>query len=468
MASLTSRVLLLAAIFGCGALALRPATSLERALDTALSPLRLLSELARPVGLLQARTARAAERRVQALLGDEQAERRELGGEQLRFVLPDDEGLLRGRDFVLGEVVGRAPRDVDRLQVRLLGVDRPAQAGVAPGQPVVVRNHYVGRVHRLTADGVLVDLVTRSDGLVGAALEDGAGSARLVVGGVLPRRRRDEPRLLAVRNPERRPKHPVLEAGAVRVADAISGSPLSALAEGFLLGQLTVVEQRRDERAYGVLSPIDFASGIFQLAVVVPSRSTDGDRRPAPPDPLEDTRWVQARALSSGDPLGTREGVVLDIGSLRGIRPGAAVVAGAHLVGRVGRVGLFSAAAHLLGDPGLALPVVARVEGRGEPLILGWLVSVGRSGARAVQFHWERGWPAVEVAAGDRPVRARLYTGAGAAGVPPWLVIGETLLPRSTGPQRIDVELAVDPRQLAHLRVRLAELRPEGGREGTP
>jgi hypothetical protein len=76
-----------------------------------------------------------------------------------------------------------------------------------------------------------------------------------------------------------------------------------------------------------------------------------------------------------------------------------------------------------------------------------------------VRFHWQEGWPADGAEAGlpPGPVRGRLYTGAGAAGVPPWLVIGDAWLPREPGPLVIEVELAVDPRQLARLRVRLGE-----------
>jgi hypothetical protein len=76
-----------------------------------------------------------------------------------------------------------------------------------------------------------------------------------------------------------------------------------------------------------------------------------------------------------------------------------------------------------------------------------------------VLFHWQQGWPADEAdpLAGTDPVPALLYTGAGAAGVPPWLVIGDTLLPRSRGPQVIEVRLDVDPGLLGHVRLRLEE-----------
>jgi len=457
MASLTRRLSLLAAVGGCVVLALRPASPVEQAVEAVLAPVRLLSELAWPVGMLRRHSVLAAERHVAELYPRELVDRRELGAEQLRFVLPDEPALRRGRDFVVAEVVRRVARDADRLEVRVLSKGGSAAAGLAPGMPAVVGNVYVGRVSAVTPAGAVVDLVTRSDGFVGGELDDSQGPARMVVGGVRPRRATDE-RLLAVCSPERA----VLEPGEVRVDDGLSGARFADLARGFRLGGLVVVNDQREERTYAVRSPINFAGGIFQLALVRPGDARGGELQALVTDPLEDGRWLAVRALSCGDPLGVREGVVLGAGTLQGVRAGAAVVAGTRLIGRVVRAGPLAAGAGLLGDPGLALPVAASVEGRDEPLALGWLVSLGRPGdgvaSDHVLFHWQEGWPADLAAdAGQEPVRARLYTGAGAAGVPPWLVIGDAWLARERGPQVLDVQLAVDPRRLAHLRLRLDE-----------
>ena len=93
--------------------------------------------------------------------------------------------------------------------------------------------------------------------------------------------------------------------------------------------------------------------------------------------------------------------------------------------------------------------------------------SDGASGAPRAQFHWQRGWPAgLGDGASVDAVHARLYTGAGAQGVPPWLYLGEASLPRLAGPQVIEVDLPVDPRDLAHLRVRTSQ--PAGEGEATP
>jgi hypothetical protein len=470
LSPLRSRLLVLAAAGASAFLALRPATRAERALEMALTPLRALSELARPVGLIRARKVRAAERATADELAGELEVRRALGRGERRFVLPDEERLLSGRDFVLGEVVGRVGNDADRLEVRLLGARAPAEEGLAAGMPVTVGNHYVGRVHSLLGELVRVDLVTRSDGFVGARLEGVDGPARLVVGGVLPRARRGAERLLAVHNPQFESQLAELEGAEVRVADDLSGSPWAELAEGFRLGHAVLLSGTRGEPSVGVRADPDFAGGLFQVALIRPAARRAGQAG-LEVDPLDDPHWTAATALSSGDPTGAREGVVLDAGALRGVREGAAVVAGARLVGRIGCARPLASSARLMGDPGLALPVLAQVEGLERPLILGWLVALGRADApdatpRAL-FHWQRGWPAgIDAGSSGETARARLYTGAGAAGVPPWLFIGHAELPRQAGPQVITVELPVDPRDLAHVRVRSSQ--PSERAEATP
>lgn len=470
MSPLRSRLVVLAAALGCGFLALRPATRAERALELALTPLRALAELARPVSLLHARSVRAAERATAAELAGELEARRALGRGARRFVLPDEERLLAGRDFVLGEVVGRVGDDADRLEVQLIGARTPTEEGLAAGMPVAVGNHYVGRIQAVLGELVRVDLVTRSDGFVGAQLEGVKGPARLVVGGVLPRARRDAERLLAVHNPEFERGLEALEGAEVRVAEDLAGSPWSALASGLRLGRAVLLSGVRGEPGLGVRADPDFAGGLFQVALIRPAAQRAGPAE-SEVDPLDDPHWSAATALSSGDPSGAREGVVLDAGSLRGVESGAAVVAGARLVGRIGSARPLSSSARLVGDPGLALPVLAQVEGLERPLILGWLVSLGRSdgpgGEPRAQFHWQRGWPAgLGDDANGELASAQLYTGAGAQGVPPWLLLGEALLPRRPGPQVIEIELPVDPRDLAHVRVRTRE--PAGASEAAP
>lgn len=458
MASLPSRLLYVLALAGSATLALRQSGELERGLSLALSPLRLMSEVAAPIGLLRAREVRASERRALALREKEDEERRALGADQRRFVLPQDAALRQGRSFALAEVVRRVPGDADRLEVRLL--DPPIGGErVQAGQPVVVGDEYIGRVRSVDPDGggAVVELVSRPDVLVGA--RGAQCGERMVVGGLLRSPRERASALLAVHGASAAEPAP----GPLLVDESGAGDvPFAAESAGFSLGNLVRLEGRLREALFGVRPNVNLAGGVFQVAVVGRARSGSGSSAAHELDPLEDGRWTAARALSRGDPLANREGLKLSAGSARGVRDGAAVICGARLVGRVERAGSHGCDARLLGDPGLALPVVARIEGRQQPEILGTLVGLGRArngpdGRARVRFFWEGRGAAPREEERDR---ARLFTGAGAEGVPPGLILGDADLPRGGGPTLIEVELDVDPRELAHVLVRLSEAAP--------
>lgn len=457
MSSFPSRLAYLAALVGSATLALRPPGAVEHVLALALSPLRLASEVAAPVGLLRARRVRAAERRAASLREAEDLERRALGADQRRFVLPQSAELRAGRSFSIAEVVRRVPGDADRLEVRMLEGRAPE-----PGQPAVVGDHYIGRVREVDAGGTraVVELVTRPDVLVGARTVVTDAPARLVVGGLQrdPYGRGRAASLLAIHGPSA----PDLDEAPVVVDESLAGGvPFADVAGGFLLGTLETLDERHHERLCGVRSPIDLAAGVFQMALVGPASAAGDALDGASLDPLDDGRWVAARALSRGDPVARREGLKLSVGASRGVATGAAVVSGARLVGVVERTGTHGCDARLLGDPGLALPVVARVQGSERPEILGTLVGLGRASADAegrasVRFYWEgRSGPRLE----GSDV-ARLYTGAGAEGVPPGLILGDTALPAGGGSAVLELVLEVDPRELAHVRVRTREARP--------
>ncbi len=478
MSSLSSRALYLLALGACATIALRPGTQAEALLELALSPLRLLSGIAAPVGWLSVGSVRAAERRAGELSTEERSQRQELGRDQRRFVLPREEGLRAGRSFEIAEVVGRISDDADRLVVRVPGAASAGAGAVAAGMPVVIGDHFVGRVHGVSRDGsrASVDLLTRRDVFVGAVVEaglDGApsiqGPVHLVVGGLARTPGDRAPLLLDVHVPSAE----ALSGGALaRVDEDLSGGgPFDALASGFVLGVLVPLEPSRREPSFGLRSPIDFLSGIYQVAIVAPPRPL---AEPPPSaerdDSLEDGLWILARALCRGDPGALREGVELDLGLLAGVRAGAALVAGARLVGRVGNAGLFGCHARLLGDPGLSIPAVARVEGLEQPLILGTLVGLGRPsgarGERCVKLHWDGG--SAQVGGDESARRARLFTGAGAEGVPPGLVLGDAWLPQGLGPHVIELELAVDPRELGRMRARRVQREGTGGERGQP
>jgi len=73
-----------------------------------------------------------------------------------------------------------------------------------------------------------------------------------------------------------------------------------------------------------------------------------------------------------------------------------------------------------------------------------------------VRFHWDG--RAGEPEPGAEP--ARLFTGAGAEGVPPGLLLGDVELPRGGGARVLELALEVDPRDLVHVQVRALGVLP--------
>jgi hypothetical protein len=185
---------------------------------------------------------------------------------------------------------------------------------------------------------------------------------------------------------------------------------------------------------------------LFQVVVVCP---TDVARAPDAEieDVLFDGGWREARVLSRGEPTALREGFKLAFGKWNDARVGAAVVTGARLVGVVGRVAPLTADVRTLGDPGLALPVVARVDGLERPLALGRLVVAGRvhsgADAGALRLVWDAVVP-LDVGESATPLRARLFTASGAPLVPRGLLIGDTELPSGRGPHELVVRQSLD------------------------
>jgi hypothetical protein len=143
------------------------------------------------------------------------------------------------------------------------------------------------------------------------------------------------------------------------------------------------------------------------------------------------------------------------------VRVGAAAVVGPRVVGRVVSARAFDAELALLGDPGLSLPVLASIEGRAAPLVLGRLVALGRDDDGALRFAWRRrgdtGGPDLE--GGDEPWPATLFTGSGDPGLPRGLVIGHTVLPVGPGPHVLRVADDADLRRLGNVHLRRVEPR---------
>jgi len=429
---------------------LRPDPRIEGALDLVLLPTRILAELTVPLRWLARKEVRAAERRLQEFQDVEHAASRLLHEAERRMALPKQARLLEGRSFVHAQVIQRPRDNLDRLLVQL---QPGAGVVVQPGMPVVHGDVYVGRVACVDPprDQAAVDLVTGRGFFVGARLESptedplrAARPVRMVVGGLADDA--PDPYALALHNPETSQQ---IE-GVVRVEEGQSAPELWAdQARDFVLG---VLDGRNE--TYWVRPGLDYLHGLFHVVIVCPA----GDAPVAPQmglDVLEDGNWTGVRVLGHGQPSALREAIVIDAGSWKGVQDEAAVVFAARLIGRVRRVGRLSSRVSLLGDRGFRVPVLARVNGEDAPRVLGQLVSLGRDRSdAAVLLHWMPVQPIGADEPGPAELPAQLFTGAGALGVPRGLAIGDTLLPRGTGPHVLRVVQSVDARLLDRLWVR--------------
>ena len=355
-----SRSLFFIAFGACAWLALRPDTRVERALDVALAPTRVLGELCAPLTWLRARRVHAAESALEDNKEREYALRRELHTNERRAAEPTTDALRHGRRFIHVEVLDHLSASFDRVSVRVDGDDC---SGIARGMPVTCGDAFIGRIIEVDvpeAGRAIVELATASTFAVGATLQalDGA-PVHCVAGGMSSKPRKNEALLLSLSIPDRRVR---LE-GTARVDECLSVlARFAAESDGFELG---AVEAQKGGR-WAVRPKVDFRAGLFQLVIVAPeslARAPDV----LPPDELADGAWFVARATSSGEPNAGREGLELAAGSWNGARDGAALVVGARLIGRIEHAGALTSDARLLGDPGFAVNALARLDDRDAP-----------------------------------------------------------------------------------------------------
>lgn len=434
-----------------------PGAALERALDLALLPARAAGELARPFSIASRGSVRAAE---SALAGRTQvlAERSHALLERAgACALPRDTALATRRGFVHAQAIERPLKNPD-----VVFIQYAASSPLEPGFPVAAGDDYLGRVARLArkrAGEAEIELVTAPDFRVGAEVVSASGEhTALVVGGVALNPAEDPHGLyLAVHAPSRSG----VDAGIVRVReqDTLGATDVSALADGYRLGELVSYDVQ-GVRVLAVRAVFDFDAGPYEVVVLTPPERAEAGP-PLARDPFAAERWIAARFVAFGAPSAGREARVLTAGTRAGIETGAALCAGGALVGRVEHAGPWSATAQLAGDPGFAVQALAQLADTEEPLALGRIVALGRaSGSDALLFRWENALdPRIPVATAPR-VRAFLVTGWGERNVPAGLVLGETELPRARGSHVIRVEPAVDARDLPRALVWKAALTP--------
>lgn len=448
-----------------GIASLRPQAILDQAFALAATPSRLFAEIAAPIDLARTGEAHAAADSLFAkgALAREWSDQA-LAREQ-QWVLPHRSELTSRRRFVHAEVVRSGSGDLDTIDVRLATTE-----GVVSGQPVVIGEHYVGRIGTLdtTRPGrATVELITGRDFRVGAQVipdrsEAGEVICELVAGGLA-----GGPAMsggpasgdvaLGVRTPSRRR----VDGGEVRVHEPnLPGDPegnaVRRLAEGFLLGELESPNPDAPQPVLRILPGLDYESGLHQVLVITePTRALAPGAAPQVVpmrlETFEGRRWTAVRSLGPAQAEIDREGIRLAIGSLHGARHGQAVSYGAHFIGRLDVALGLSSGVRTLGDPGLALHVLARLEGEDEPRAIGQLVSLGRDPlTREVRMRWFAR-VALDPLGTAPPRHAQLYTGSGQPGVPRGLLIGETELPVSRGEHILRVRQESEVRVLRQL-----------------
>ncbi len=481
-----SRTLYLIICLALAALSLRPESRVESAFEWLSVPSRVLGHLVLPLRWMSARSVRAAELRVVEQAPSEREASLALLAAERAFALPTDPTLRAGRGLIQAQVVEPDP-SLETVVIRF-----SPNAALEPGMPVVCRDTYVGRVLRLdpvVPGEATVALVTGGSFRVGARAESvdatsrepgakaptsGTSSGDLVVGGLAPAPEDDSMGLfLAAHVPSARS----VESGSVRVYESDSAlvEPYSRLADGYRLGELA----RYRVNAVPVLAlraDIDYASGLSQVVVLCPPG------RPTPvPELLQgrfaEENWLDGELVLDGDPSFWRESRKLTRGRVHGVADRSAIALGARLVGLVAHAGLWTSDIALLGDPGLALSVLAQVQGEGggvRPVALGRMVSVGRDRSDGtLLLRWDAAVSPFQTStrqeagalgeATGEPVEAVLFTGAGERDVPPGLVIGSARLPRQRGSVVLRVRTPDPVSALRRVRVLCtpaAELRP--------
>ncbi len=437
----------------CAVLSVWPIPLVHRAIDLLFVPTRIIAELVAPLSWARSSDVRAAEVSIDRVARDVRGSAARLLSEEQLSAMPTRPELLIGRRRIHGEVIRRSRGNLDAIEVRVSTTE-----GIVPDLPVVTGDHYIGRVLRLDTNDpslIHVGLVTGADFCVSVAATalDWRGEPKgqdvpFVVGGLAQEIGEDDGQLhLALHNPILRG----LEEGRVFVSEpATFDSELAQLSRGFLIGELQTVIVKGGSKLQRIQSPLDFKSGLFQVIVLTPE---DGgaEARLLELDTFVDGNWVAARAMTRGDVTPTREGRRLSKGALGGVETGRAVALGAHLIGRVGEVSSLTADLQGLGDPGVRLAVLAKIDGESVPRPMGEIVSLGRDREDGtLRFRWTC---RIDLQAGPRgaPLRAELYTGSGEDGVPRGLYIGLSDLPTQRDTHEIRVYQDPEVRDLSHL-----------------
>jgi hypothetical protein len=412
---------------------MRPTPDVDRFADALFLPSRWLGVLAAPLRWLSARDAHAAETAIAERVASEIEQSRALLAAERSSARPTEQSLGVDRGFVHAEVRRHVDKHPDQIEIAF----NPS-AHIERGMPVVCGDAYVGRVQSVvdaSAGVAIVALVTGASFRVGARVDvpgdgagDGAGphSAELVVGGLIARRAgANEPLRLTAQFPSER----VTSAGTVRVdePDALNAEPYRKLANGYLLGELEMIE-RRGEREAAVVPALDYWSGLYQVVVLVPDPSLHDVVLAR--DPFDEAAWIDVALAVDGNPSFWRAGRELAAGSSQGVGLDAGVAIGTRLVGRVVHVAPGSSDASWLADVGFSVNALATIEGVERPVVIGRLTSLGVDRASGDVLFRAVSRPFFASSPSEHGAHATLFTGSGDPGIPAGLWIGTTELPK--------------------------------------
>ncbi len=411
------------------ALSLQPIGLIEELVERSLAPARLVAEFAAPVRWWGRREARAAEGSLKLSEPELVAEARELLEEERLAARPPDHLVPAGLSLVHAEVIERRDGEEDSLVVRWSDTTE-----LEVGIPVVVGEHYIGRLASLEPEAGrgVVDLITGKDFFVGARLSSSErGSGELVVGG-LAATKEGGALSLAVHNP----RVGEMTAGAVRVRELFEGRDFGSWGDGFLLGDFDVLEEGDEAPVLRVLPRIDLAHGIGRVVLLAaPSQGRALEVDLSIPT-FESECWRGARVLTRCTNASGRDGLRLSLSS-EDIAEGSAVAFGPFLLGRVERAGWYTARVRTLSDPGLVLPLLARVADQRAPVAIGRVTTLGREAGGGLALRWES---LIGIDGEGESVAAQLFTGGGVKGVPRGLMVGSAVLPREPGTHRLIIE----------------------------
>jgi len=431
----------LVALGSLTALSLRPVPVVEEAVEHLLAPARLIAEVAAPVRWLSWNDAVEAAGTVEREKEEVMREARELLEDERRAARPPDYLIPAGLRIVHAEVIEHLRGEEDSLIVRWAD-----STHLEPGIPVVVGEHYVGRLAEvdLREPGRgRVDLVTGRDFRVGAQLRvPGRGPGELIVGGRL-RQRFDEDEVgdkgmsLAVHNPGPWKR----SEGPVRVYEWMGEARAGAWADGFLLGDLVCETIEGGVELRHVRHGKDLLNGPYRVVLLAPPEGAGPIEVDLEAPTYDPACWRGASVLTRCTGALGRDGLRLALSPGLEVGPGSAVAFGPHLLGRVEMAGSYTARVRTLRDPGLELPLLARVEGEEHPVAIGRVTTEGLGPNGSLKVRWEA---LVGIGKGEGFVDARLFTGGGVRGVPRGLLVGDTKLPRSVGEHELLIQPGTD------------------------